>query len=34
MSEIQCAGKCGNLTVEGSEYCEVCEYMLSVGDFP
>jgi hypothetical protein len=34
MGEIQCANKCGNLTVEGSEYCEVCEYMISVGDFP
>jgi len=23
--EIQCANNCGNLTMEGSEFCEICE---------
>lgn len=22
--EIQCTNKCGNLTVENSEFCEIC----------
>ena len=26
MAEIQCINKCGNLSNEGSEYCEECEY--------
>lgn len=25
--EIQCKNKCGNLTVEGSEFCDPCKEM-------
>lgn len=25
--EIECANKCGNLTVEGSKFCEICKEM-------
>jgi len=25
MTETQCVNKCGNLTVEGSEYCQDCK---------
>lgn len=28
---IDCANKCGNLTMEGSEFCETCEEMESKG---
>ncbi len=32
MAEIQCINKCGNLSNEGSDYCEDCEYGIGNGD--
>tara|TARA_R100001530_G_scaffold102258_1_gene71080 strand:+ start:218 stop:460 length:243 start_codon:yes stop_codon:yes gene_type:complete len=32
MSEIQCINKCGNLTVEGSEYCADCKTIKILED--
>jgi hypothetical protein len=26
MAEIECVNRCGNLTVEGSEFCEDCTH--------
>ena len=25
--EIECANRCGNLTVEGSKFCDICKEM-------
>jgi len=33
MTEIQCAYNCGNLTVEGSAYCEDCRYGKDLCDY-
>ena len=32
MAEIQCINKCGNLSNEGSDYCEDCEYGIGNGE--
>jgi len=33
MSEIKCLFNCGNLTVEGSDYCEDCLKIIDEIDY-